>query len=382
MKINVLFTIAVLLTAQICFAGGLTPIAGGTHIAYDQSEMVVGNNPAVLSLYEDYYGLRVQVVKPVITYTSGQTSQQSDNDKVFIMPTGAWIKRLSDNTVVEFGISVPYGLGVKVENNKQQLGYDTDTQLMLVALTAGASIDFTEKLSMGLALHINYSDFKYVAPLDVKGEPLPALTNNRGNGGGVNATLGWLYKATDSLSLGVMYTTECPVDLDGDTKISLGPFRVEDNFSSKFIFPERFAGGISWKASDYWRLNLDVNYYRYSVDKEMNLNLEKLRITKRTVLNWDNSWSVDASIQHQLNKSTSVTLNAGYMTPAIKETVSTLFVDGYCFTFGAGFEKKFGKLSGGGKVTYAHGEQTHGRFLRPDEKYEADVLIAEFGIRW
>ena len=363
------------------FAGGLNPVARGPHIAYDDDAAVIANNPAVLNLYDHYLGFGSRIVKPDFTYKSGNTIKHSDQDKLYLMPFASWVKRLDDDVVLGIGAYVPYGLGAKFNNNPQQLGYDTETELSLMNLAAGAGIQLTDKLSIGFYANGGYARFKYVAPFDVERIPLPIQTANNGDGLGFSATVGGLYKLTDNLNWGILYTTRCDSPLNGHTTLKLGQLSVRDSFSSEFRFPARLGTGISWQPNDKWRLGLDANYFWYAVDKEMSLKFHRIPMTKTNRLDWNNVYSINAELGRRLNESISVAIGADYMTAAITDTVSTLMPDGTGWDVTAKIRKDCGKAAIDGQVIYAWGNQKSRQLWRMEE-YRADIWTVKLGVSW
>ncbi|MEI6288662.1 MAG: outer membrane protein transport protein [bacterium] len=380
MRTLVLFTIGLFVVIP-AFAGGLNPVARGPHIAFDDDADIIGNNPAVLITYKSYIGLGSKLVKPEFTYKSGGITKHSDPNKLYIMPLISFTKKINDDMVIGIGVHSPYGLGSKFNNNPQQLGYDTETELSLTNLTIGAGIKLTEKLSAGLYVNGGYARFKYIAPFDINSVPLPISTKSNGDGFGASVSLGTLYKLTDKLSWGVLYTTKCDAPLHGHTVISIGPLQIRDAFSSEFKFPDRLGTGISWQINDKWRLGLDVNYFWYSVDKKMSLKFRKIPMTKTNILAWDDVYSIHTELWHRLNKTTSITFGVDYMTAAITKTVSTLMPDGTGWDVTAKIRKDLGKVVIDGQLIYAWGNQESNRLCQT-EKYRADVYVAKLGISW
>ena len=135
------------------------------------------------------------------------------------------------------------------------------TQLSIMKFAPAIAVQPNERLSFGLAAHIDYST------LDLRDGSSP--------GYGIGAQLGMIYKVNDSLSLGLNYIT--PQNVDYDNVFDFDGDGISDRL--KLESPQQIGLGVAYKFFNYkMLLEADVKWINWA-----NANGYE-------DFDWDNQW--------------------------------------------------------------------------------------------
>ena len=141
-----------------------------------------------------------------------------------IIPSLYYVNQLNDRWHAGFSLTVPSGFGADYGNDWAGRYETVDFSLVYVALTPAVAYRVNDKLSLGVAMGINYtsetSEIKIPQPL---GERDGKITSDM-DGVGVNITLSALYEFTDRTRAGISWTSDSDADLEGNVRLrNLGP---------------------------------------------------------------------------------------------------------------------------------------------------------------
>ncbi len=278
---------------------GYGPIAtgmGGASMAYDNGTAAMANNVATLGMMND--GNRIDAVVGILQpNVHSEAYNQDSKSTQFLMPAAGWAQK-NGNWAYGAGVFAQGGMGTEYDTpgmpglkDRSQLGvgrfiipvaYNVNN-----ALTVGGSLDYVwASLDMQMT-----APASQLGPMVTGGTmasligTTPGLLAGRfdfnsgsnftgaAKGEGFAGKLGMTYKFTPTLSFGLNYQSKTALgDLEtgtngatmtvfttGGAQTMTGKVTVKD-----FQWPEMFAAGLSWQASDALMVVADVKQIQWA----------------------------------------------------------------------------------------------------------------------
>ncbi|HNP74920.1 MAG TPA: outer membrane protein transport protein [bacterium] len=389
MKQTALFIIGLTIVAFPAAGGGLNRIGGmgprhgALSGSYADDSALFCYNPAGLANFQrSYADLSVEVFTPHFRLKNRLTgrSNASAQNVYHLIPLAGVIEPVNDHWVWGVGITTPYGFGAKFDSDWLSGIYESETLLGLVNLTPAVAFKLTDNLSLGVGLNIGYGQFKYRAPFDIQGWETPIKSDSEGDGWGLGAIAGLNYRPTPKLEIGISYLSEMKVRLSGETKINdpTSLFELTDRFDSAFTFPDRLSGTIAYHGRRTL-VAFSANWYGYSQQvNSLTLDFEKLPLTKTTILDWRDNYSLHLGARLNINHCWSTSFGLGYQTAAIPpQTISqyTPDADGWDLAWGLNFSR-------GSFHCQLHAIYGWGEMETRTRKYSAQTWTIGAGIGW
>jgi len=168
-----------------------------------------------------------------------------------------------------------------------------------------------------------------------------------GDGESLGFNVGSLFKPNENLSIGFNYRSGVEIDVDGDvslTLLSTGTEFASFDASTKLNLPATAALGVSYKFSDSWRVNADIDWTQWSsYDK---LEIKDGEGTVRNPLTSEKDY--DDTIAYRIGAEYSISenwaLRGGFLmepTPVPEETYEPRLPDGdrTGYVLGVGYSK-------------------------------------------
>lgn len=395
MRKTVLFTI--LLSALACshaYAGGLNVIgglgskAGAMSGAYnaisDDASLFYYNLTGLLNFDEPYAEAGVSALKPTFTKEYLGLRYKSRSDVIHILPLMGYVCPINEDMAFGIGVTVPYGLGASFAGG---LGMsESETLITEINITPAIAFQLTDRLAIGFGPNVGIAQFKYQAPYDIKGRPLPIMTDSEGLGIGLGASVGIRYHLSDRLVWGFSFMSESKIPLRGKTKIGAGLLSFTDDFKSSFAFPAKIGTGIAYQATDKLLVAFDTNYWFYSnAVKEMTLHLERLHFDKTNELGWRDNYSCHLGMRYLLDDNWTASCGIGFQTaPVPNSTMSQLTPDikGWDLAYGVSYHKNGFGLNA--NIIYAWGDRNVKPSLanQAPGRYSAETLTFSLSGSW
>lgn len=293
--------------------GSISRAMGGVGIASPQDAVsAVFSNPAAMcfggycpSNETDFMGTVFSPhVKADITAGGNSYSAHAD-EKSYTMPAIGISYEMPEIRNLRFGFGAygTSGMGVDyrdrgIDNSKAIMGAmplaaGTYTDLAVMKFAPSVAYQFTDWLSLGAALHIDYST------LDM-GKGVSA-------GYGVGGEFGVIVKPHDQVNLGLTYINAQTVkysrvaDFDGDNKLD----------DLKLASPQQLGFGVSYTPIPKLLLETDVKWVNWSDAKGYK------------DFDWDDQWVFNVGVQYKPIES--LALRAGYnygQSPVKKHTIN------------------------------------------------------------
>ena len=197
-------------------------------------------------------------------YLAADTSGElHSTDDVWPIPSLALVMAPKEGSKWAWGAGVfwPYDVNYQWDLFRSPLGYNTDyefhtkknfhTDMDVLDVHPTIARRLTDNLSIGLGVSITRGDVVYRRVLSFANELDDQLDdypiNNfygdyrmEGNGIGIGANLGFLWKASDKLTLGFSGQTPVSITMEGTAEISMAwPINAQRRTIEKNLFPER-----------------------------------------------------------------------------------------------------------------------------------------------
>lgn len=299
--------------------------------------------------------LNVMPVAPSIKFAGlgdpYPSNREESVSQSFIIPGVGVTHNPGGRFAFGLGISAPFGLGVEwkdPENYPARFNsYDVD--LATVYVTPAVSYKVTPRLAVALGLDIAYQHIELNRRVGQafggNAELVDVLDVNLSGSSDINITpaVGLMYKATDKLSLGLMYHHEKNMNYEGGegtlTSVApagplqdaVAPLVGEYDLSTELGLPHILSLGIGYQVSPRLLVEFNAVHFGWSNFEELALNFAPDPSgTLSSVIpeHYEDKWQFRVGLDYAVNERWS--LLAGYardQTPQPKESMSALLPD-------------------------------------------------------
>ncbi len=279
---------------------------------------------------------------------------------------------------LSFGLGVysPYGLRMEWPNTAPFLSAGETGQLDYFTGAAMVAYQLLPNLSIAAGPTLNYSevDLKEVIPF----APGATFVNHfRGRATDAGYTAGLLFQAAEHHFFGLTYRSASEMNYNGHATIPAYPFTGNIGASADFHFPETLAFGYSYRPSEKWNFEGDINWTDWSGLKNVPLEPSPpLPAADGLAFNWKPSWMLDLGVTRYLGNDWRISGGWMYSENSVPDgNFNPLVPDSDRYLFSVGVGKKCGKFSwdaayqlGWGPSRSVGSDATAGG--APDGKYE------------
>jgi long-chain fatty acid transport protein len=199
--------------------------AGMTRIKGDQ--MVVGMHIIFPSFDFNDEGSTNGLGAPI----SGDGS--NDGGRVAYVPNFYYVHSLSDDVKVGVGITAPFGLATKYDNDWVGKYQTIEAEIVTININPSFAWKATSDLSLGFGINIQYIeatlnnkiDFESICPAPVCGSAPSSdgFAHIEGDDWSLGFNLGLLYDLSEKTRIGFAYRSEVRHDLKGDADFDVPP---------------------------------------------------------------------------------------------------------------------------------------------------------------
>jgi len=342
---------------------------GGAFVGLADDYSAVYWNPAGLTQMKDTtLAFFATNVIPKATYKLAALGIDAENEsKMYPSPGIGFFKPLSPNVVVGVYAYVPSGIGSEWDGNDLKvlsggMAYKWKSQIGIFAFSPAIAVKFTEQISFGLALNLDYGMMKLKRPVPVGQyeEDLKGLS--------FGATFGLLFKPIDVLSIGLSLKTPMKPSLSGDAKmpgVTAFGLPAQDDAERKVTMPLWFGAGLCFKPLENLTFTLDAQYTNWKKLKNIPITYThpgwkaNFETGSNMVLNWKDALQWRFGAEFWLSHA--FALRAGFYTDPIVSPIDThnilLPEHEYTWvTFGFGFKSPSGNLTLDVAVEYGMGK--------------------------
>jgi long-chain fatty acid transport protein len=311
---------------------------GGADVAIDTDCSGSACNPATLGRQrERSAAIGFSALMPQLNTSNDNFGIDVDGeDQVFPLPYLAYAQRLSPTSPWTLGVDffAQGGMGVDFEGYPTPGGPGSfDSQVRYGRLTGAAAYRVNDQFSLGLALMGGYADMKFsLFPEFASGLDAEDMSSF-----GLAARIGAHYKVNDMVSLGIQYTSETSMDMDGgNVDINFGAMGGVQNYDAEmkdFGWPQEVELGIALQAMPQLLLAFDAKWIGWS----STMDVVTLVGTNPDIpappsvevpfnMNWDDQWVFAIGGEYVVNAQNSIRLGYNYgKSPVPDMNLSPLF---------------------------------------------------------
>jgi long-chain fatty acid transport protein len=243
---------------------------GEAFIVQADDPSAVAYNPAGLAqLSGSQININATFCTARIKRTGPDGSIEHNNEKWETVPSLFVSDDLgTDYLSAGIGISLPNGLSTEWSEDSFARYVATYSDLFVADISPALGVKVSDRLMVGGGLNIYYSKAQLERMLDIglaMGAPGTADTRTvlEGDGTGIGATLGAIYRVNDRHAVAVTYKSGFSIDYEGDSTTGALTIPIETTID----FPTVVVIGYAFRPTDKLKLetNLDWTYWR-SVD--------------------------------------------------------------------------------------------------------------------
>ena len=254
-----------------------------------------------------------------------------------------------------FGVNVPFGNSVDWgKGSSAPFRYlVTESSLSVVNFAPTVAYRVNEHFSLGASLNIYYGTTKMEqkVPGNTFYPPPPILPDANfrfeGDGMGLGATVGALWKINERHSVGAVYRSPFSINFKDNASLKnsilgpMGPSAAE----ARIAFPQSVAFGYAFRPTPKLKLEVDADWTDWDTLNSVHLHWAKGGpLNGYTIpFNWMDSWFYEFGAQYELNENW--TVRAGYIfseNSVPQNTFSPSFVDSdrHVLSAGVGYNTK------------------------------------------
>lgn len=254
----------------------------GVGYALPQDGLAAATNPAGTALVGDRLDLGVTYFRPDRSMNvhdagaPGANGHYDGNDtQAFLIPEFGYTRQLNDK--IGIGLAVYGNGGMNTDYGRSPFAAygshgSAGVDLTQIFVTPSLAWRITERQTVGIGLNYAYQIFEArgIDGFAAMSES-PNHVSNKGhdNSSGLGLRLGWNGQITDSLTLGVAWSS----------KIKTGRFNSYDGLfadQGNFDIPENYGAGLAWRATERLTLAADVQEIKYSDVRSISNSVNQL----------------------------------------------------------------------------------------------------------
>lgn len=247
------------------------------------------------------------------------------------------------------GIYAPFGGSM---NWPQDTGFRQDAvsgSLKYITVAPAVAWKILPSLSVGAGAMVNYVHMETSQGLAQSASPFTNFFNFSGEGWSVGYNAGVLWQPIEKISIGANFRSSANVTLDGRTHYEQQPFVPNSHSSANMgmTFPWTAVGGISYRPTPKWNLEIDANYTDWSSFGTLNLHEKNpppnSDANTPVHFDWQGSWMYEFGVTRYFDNGWHV--SGGYVfnensVPNKYYTPWATDMDRHFFSLGTGYNGK------------------------------------------
>jgi long-chain fatty acid transport protein len=322
-------SIVLLFTASLSHAGGLWirdfgSVSQGRSNAGEaagvESAGTVAHNPAGMALLKEneMAASGFALIGDIEFDIDNTTPPAGDNDGGTIgstAPAGGlgYVHKLNERWSV--GIGVAGFTGAQLDYNDDWVGRYQAQRVELLGIAAVPAISWqaTDKLSLGLALPVLYTDLELDVAIPNLQDPINGPDGQAsldGDDTNVGVQAGAIYEFTDRTRLGVMYMTKFDQSFSGGVDLDLAVGSATVAVNTDLTFAEMVRVGLAHAINDHYTLYLGAGWENWSEFADVLITGESNSVSLPT--NWKDTWHVSSGIRYRKSDGFEMQFGAAY----------------------------------------------------------------------
>ena len=345
LKHTLLAITVLMLATSSAFAGGAflsemgTPLSVGTAGVANVTNTIGADsaytNPAGMTGITESQAIGgIQLLVPTVRFDSDvATAGGSDGGNAgsaVPVPSLFAVKVLNEDWRLGLGLSAPLGGGVDYGKDFVGRYQAQKSEIAVMSLSPAVAYRVNDKLSLGAGFSFLYSNLTLHVAVNQPGSDGRVKMDDLDDWG-YQGFVGATYKATDRLTLGVVYRTEADAELEGDLKfenITIPPVNELTSQLNKaqidFTYPQVIQVGLKYKLTDDTVLMADFDWEEWSAFGDTRIGLSgDASAIQAFDRNWDDTWHLGFALAHRLPEGQNFTAGIGYDSSPVSDSKRT-----------------------------------------------------------
>jgi len=216
------------------------------------------------------------------------------------------------------GIYAPYGADVTWPQDTGFRAVAISSKLTYIRFNPTAALKFSDALSIGAGLMVDYGDIELEQGLLRNEAPFRNYFRFNGDGWDVAANLGVLWQPCEKIRFGATFRAGTQIEFEGETEFEQQPIIQSTRLpaTAEFKFPWTAVVGLSYQPTPNWNLEFNADYTDWTslgtvTIKQLEPAPFPVRQNIPVTLAWEASWIYSLGVTRYLDEGWRV--SAGYV---------------------------------------------------------------------
>jgi len=246
-----------------------------------------------------------------------------------IIPFAYYVRQLNDRWHAGASLTIPSGFGSNYGNTWAGRYQTVDFSLVYVSLTPAVSYRVNDRLSLGLAVGLNYTSETSENKIPLLFSPDDGKIKSDLDGVGINFTLSTFYEFSERTRAGLSWTSDSDADLEGKVKLrQLDPLfdKIATDLGIKNIdtkitntLPQRVLTGIYHEFDSGNFLTVDGMWMKFSDFSVSNLELDGNDVKISTPSIYKDMWAINAGFGFRMDSRKTYRVGAMYLSQGVDD---------------------------------------------------------------
>ena len=278
------------------FAGGAASAEDASTVFFNPAGMMVLPRDQVMGAFH--------IIRPTADYIEkgsvrgGIFSDQAlegdtnvDGGEHAIVPNFYYVQGFTDKVKIGFGVNVPFGLGVKYDDDWIGRYHAVESELKTVNFNPAIAMTVSESVAVGFGLNLQLAEVILSSAIDfgsLLGFPqqydgFAYLEGDNGDSPGWGWNAGLMYQASESTRIGVAYRSEVEHDVDGTADFTVpsaansypqnANLFVDTGLSASVTFPQSLSFSVFHGMGDLALMG-DITWTGWSSFEELRIEYD------------------------------------------------------------------------------------------------------------
>lgn len=292
---------------------------GGAWTAWADDATALFFNPGALDTIDPHVMLGAEYVIGPRKFTPvAADGTRGDPQKTTVtspVPSLGVVARFSSDdepSRVTFGIGFWNTFGGRVSYPKTGFPALDSTQDLCLEVNGGASLHISDRLSIGGAIRLGIGMFA------VQSTANPFDADLSANGVGVGATIGALFRPTDTLRIGLNWRSPLRITTKGDGTVTSAVGRPEVRHDQNW--PQQVSLGVGLQTTPALKLAAQLDWSQWSQMDTIEVIFPNGELPDQVYpAYWEDNWAVRLGADYSLSQRFAVRAGTYYDTPAVPD---------------------------------------------------------------
>ena len=294
---------------------------GGAWAAWADDATALFFNPGALDTIDPHVMLGAEYVIGPREFTPiAADGTRGDPQKTTLsspVPTLGVVGRLSSDdspSRVTLGIGFWNTFGGRVSYPKTGMPALDSTQDLCLEVNGGASLHISDRLSIGGAIRLGIGMFAVQSTMN------PFDADLSSNGVGVGATIGALFRPTDTVRIGLNWRSPLRITTEGDGTVTIAGNTERHEVQHDQNWPQQISLGVGVQTTPSLKLAAQVDWSQWSQIDTIEVIFPNGGLPDQVYPEyWEDNWTVRLGADYSLSQRFAVRAGTYYDTPAVPD---------------------------------------------------------------